>query len=137
MSRGRPRLPTKIAILHGRAKNEPGRFARQNRDNEPQNTDPLPAEPPEWMTDLQKDVYLEIVQTCHKDVLTIADRATVEMVATLLCRFRAKQGDVSPNLIGKLYSGLDRLGMSPSARSKVSAVKRDDGKQNPLREFAA
>ena len=133
----RPRLPTKLAVLHGTNTANPARFARQGRENEPKNTDPLPVDPPDWMTEAQKEVYSYIVRTCHKDVLTIADQATVEMVATLLCKFRAKQGDISPNLIGKLYSGLDRLGMSPSARSKVSAVKREDGKQNPLNEFAA
>ncbi|MCC6489165.1 MAG: hypothetical protein IT364_16820 [Candidatus Hydrogenedentes bacterium] len=133
----RARLPTKVAILHGTHKANPGRFARQGRENEPQNTDPLPPDPPDWMTEPQKEVYSYIIRICHKDVLTIADQSIVEMVAVLLCKFRAKQGDVHPNLIGKLYSGLDRLGMTPSARSKVSAVKRDNGKQNPLSEFAA
>lgn len=133
----RPRLPTKVAILHGRNKTNPGRFARQNRDGEPQNTDPLPPEAPDWMTEAQKEIYQGIIKVCHKDVLTVADIYTVETVAVLICKFRERQGDVNPNIIGKIYSGLDRLGMSPSARSKVSAVKREDAKQNPLNEFAA
>lgn len=136
--RGRPRKPTAVALLHNVDREHATRWRKQQRDKEPTNTDPLPADPPEYFTELQRDCYQEIIVGCHKDVLTIADAQMVEIIAVLLAKFRERRGDVHPNIIGKLFSGFDRLGMSPSARSKVQAVKRgEDEKDNPLSEFAA
>ena len=134
----RPRKPTALAVLKGADKANPWRWKKQNRENEPTPNGPLPEEPPEWLNEEQAAAYKEIVARCHKDVLCIADTMIVELGATLVAEMRMNGGELSVAKIGRLMSILDRLGMTPSARSKVQAMNRDEeDKNNPLNEFAA
>lgn len=89
------------------------------------------------MTEQQAEAYTEVVSRCHKDVLCVADQMVVEMVACLIAEYRTSPDDMSVNKIGKLFTGLDKLGMSPASRSKVQAMKRDGNEKDPLDEFAA
>ena len=136
------RKPTNLLRLTGADKKNPKRFAKQNRQNEPRDLGPITIEPPDWMGPLQQEYYINIVNQCPKNVLTNADIQIVETLALLLARNRViamdPEQDFSANIIGKIFSGLSHLGMTPASRSKVSAVNRDENaKENPLSEFAA
>jgi phage terminase small subunit len=128
------RKPTAIHILKG---SNPTRMRRQGRQNEPESLGPLSPTAPEWMSEDQAHAYKEVVSRCHKDVLCVADTMIVELVAVLVDEMRRRQGDLSVAKIGKLMSGLDRLGMTPAARSKVQAMKRDGEEESTLSEFVA
>lgn len=131
---GRPRKPTVLHMLKG---TNPSRMRRQQRDKEPETTGPLSADAPDWMSEHQQDCYREVVSKMHKDVLCSADGPLVEMVACLISEMRTNQGDMNGSKMGRLLSGLERLGMTPSSRSKVQAMPRDDKPASPLDEFAA
>lgn len=130
----RPRKPTVLHMLKG---TNPSRMRRQQRDKEPETAGPLPPNAPEWMSEHQQDCYLEVIAKMHKDVLSCADGPIVELIACLISEMRLNHGDLSGNKMGRLLSGLERLGMTPSSRSKVQAMPREDKTENPLDEFAA
>ena len=92
-------------------------------------------EPPEYFTEPQKDAYLHLVENAHPKVLCQADSAVVEMGAILLARFRAELDEFPMSKFKSLLSVLDRLGMTPSARSKVQAMPDNEDPDGDLKEF--
>lgn len=131
----RNRNPTAIQQLKGADKVNPERWQRQGRKNEPQPLSPLTFEPPEHLTQLQKDAYTHLVENAHPKVLCQADSAIVEMGAVLLARFRSELDEFPMTKFKSLISVLDRLGMTPSARSKVQAVPDTEDPDGDLKEF--
>jgi len=83
----------------------------------------------------QQRYYREIVARCHKDVLCVADVTVVCMAACLSNEFEETQGTMNIARVRTLSSLMDKLGMSPSARSKVQAVNRMKKEKSPLDEF--
>ncbi len=132
---GRPRKPTAMQELKGANKVNPERWARQGRKNEPKPTSYLTKEPPEHLTDLQKAAYEHLVTNAHPKVLAQADSAIVEMGAVLLARFRSELDEFPMSKFKPLISILDRLGMTPSARSKVQAMEDNEDPDGDLKEF--
>lgn len=100
---------------------------------------PLDASPPAYLTPEQRVVYMEVIRRSHKDVMCQADGPIVEFVAVTLELCRRVNWEINPNVLGKFLAALDKLGMSPSSRSKVALARREDAKKkdNPLKEFAA
>ena len=131
----RPRKPTAMQELKGANKVNPERWARQKRVNEPKPVVYLTFEPPEYFTEPQKDAYVHLVENAHPKVLCQADSAIVELGAMLLAKFREDPDNFSVAKIGKLLSVLDRLGMTPSARSKVQAMDDGEDPNGDLGEF--
>ncbi len=136
MSQGPVRTPTPLLKLKGTFKHSPAHY-REQRGNEPEGTDPIRSEPPEWMNEEQAEEYRVICRNCHLNVLSIADEQLVQMVACLFVEFRTlakKRVLMRADYIGKLMNGLSILGMTPASRSKVQAIKRDDEKKNPFNQ---
>ena len=131
----RSRTPTAIQKLKGADKVNPERWARQNRKNEPKPLGPLTFEPPEHLTEPQKDAYRHLVENAHPKVLCQADSAIVELGAVLLSRFRTELDEFPMSKFKPLISILDRLGMTPSARSKVQAMPDTEDPDGDLKEF--
>jgi len=131
---GRPRKPTAVQELKG-ADRKPSRWLRQGRDKEPQPLGPLTFEPPVHLTELQKEAYQHLVENAHPKVLCQADSAIVEMGAVLLARFRSELDEFPMSKFKPLISILDRLGMTPSARSKVQAMPDNEDPDGDLKEF--
>lgn len=123
----RPRKPTKILELSGSFKGRPGRKAQRQAE-------PVPVagagNPPRYMTTDQKKVWREIVKKTPEGVITAMDRCTLEIVVTLLHRFREATSGKSERLQGAelsaLMRGLSSLGMTPADRSKVSVPVKQD-----------
>lgn len=131
----RTRIPTARALLTNNDKVNPARWKRQLRDMEPDPLGPLTMDPPAWMSDEQGKQYREVVSRCHKDVLCVADVVTVSMVACLTAHFIEQEGEMSIQKMRTLSTLLDKLGMSPAARSKVQAVNRAKKTKDELDEF--
>jgi phage terminase small subunit len=132
---GRPRKPTAVQQLKGANKVNPERWDRQGRKNEPKPLGPLTFEPPIHLTQLQKEAYRHLVDNAHPKVLCQADSAVVEMGAVLLARFRSELDEYPLSRYKTLLSILDRLGMTPSARSKVQAMPDNEDPDGDLKEF--
>lgn len=128
---GRPRKPTNVLELTGRFKTNPDR--REARANEPQPETGIEKAAPLWMTKEQRKCYREIVRNCHKDVLSSADGAWVEITACLLSEFRLGPQKMSTSKIARLMASLGQLGMSPADRSKASKIARK--KENKFEQF--
>lgn len=119
---GRPRTPTNILKLNGSAKRHPERM--KERENEPVNTQPI-GEPPEFLTDVEKSAFNEIVNISITGVLGQADRISVERAAVLLCKCRGlSDAPASYSEQAQLYKYLGQFGMLPADRSKISIPKK-------------
>ena len=106
---------------------------KEQRGGEPEGTDPIRYEPPDWMDEECAAEYQSICRNCHLNVLSVADEQVVQMVACLFVDFRtlAKQRKMMrADYIGKLFAGLNYLGMTPASRSKVQAIKRNEEDKN-------
>lgn len=137
------RLPASLKLLKGDNKEHATRWRRQGRDEELAMSmaslpmDHLNTPPPDWMTPAQARTFTEMLWRAHKDVMSAADLPQVEMLACLVeyCR-RIGYQNAHPNVLGKLQSCLDHLGMNPASRGKVAAAMRKKKEQDPLDEFA-
>lgn len=121
---GRPRTPTAALELKGSFKTHPARG--EERKNEPAPAGPL-GDPPEALTDAQKNCWLEIAQNAHKGVLAQADRFLVEISAVLLEKWR--RGASNLGELVELGKCLGRMGLTPSDRSKVAATPTETKNQ--------
>jgi phage terminase small subunit len=115
----RPRKPTHLLSITGGLDHNPGRYA--DRANEPQDDRDLGAPPPHLVPS-QQAIWREIEQLSPPGVLRHADRLIVELAAVLLAQFR-RAGELMPlPAMTRLQSLLAELGMTPAARSKVTAA---------------
>lgn len=100
------------------------------RTEEPVVTKPL-GNPPAHLTPEQKKAWKEIAKQIPPGVAKHADRLSLEMMAVLLCKFRAGTAKASDN--AQLINLLARFGMTPADRTKVSAGETP--KQSKLAKF--
>ena len=128
---GRPRKPSNVLDLKGAFKKDPSRG--RARADEPIAMGEI-GEAPAHLTEPVAACWREIVGLAHKGVLCEVDRLIVEHAAHLLAQLRADSWLVHPSVLIRFEAALGKLGMTPSDRSKVSVIKKDEQK-NPYAEF--
>lgn len=111
--RGRPPKPTHLKLIEG----NPGK--RRINTAEPRSA-PLRG-PPRHLTPAQRTAWREIVKAAPPHVLQQADRFLIELTARLLVQVR---GSPEPMVgsVAQLRQCLGELGLSPSARSRLSVA---------------
>ena len=114
----RPRKPTALHALNGSLEKNPQRF--RDRTDEPKDSRPL-GDPPMHLKPAEIVVWQEIERISPPGVLCHGDRLAVELTATLLAAFRALGLTLPEGKLRRLESMLGQLGLTPAARSKVTA----------------
>jgi len=128
---GRPRKPTKLLLLNGADKRNPGRL--EARANEPEPEEGL-GDPPEYFDAEQKARWAELVAIVPAGVLTRMDRPAAEQLCRLWARMRRNEISVAQErLLASLWG---KFGLTPSERSKVGAPGARKGKPaNPFQKL--
>mgnify|MGYP006935313773 CR=1 FL=1 len=125
----RPALPKNIHVLKGTAKKDPQRM--RARENEPENKNPL-GKPSDYLNELQKEFFNEIVSDSIEGVLGEADRLAVEQASILLWKCRNLNiidGDIVQATAAEqsqFFKYLSQFGMTPADRSKISIPKQKE-----------
>lgn len=127
------RKPTELLLLKGAYAENPSRFAA--RANEPAPTEDI-GWPPDHLSPEACALWMELASTAHAGTLSRADRIFMEYaVATILAmRAMAREGEFDSKVATRTEAVLARLGMTPSDRSRVSVMKRDEP-ADPTAEF--
>ena len=111
---GRPRTPTKILKLRGVEKVNPGRM--KERDNEPENSNPI-GDPPQWLSAKEQQAFTMLVSESIDGVLGEADRQLVAQAAKLLAKIMVNEHSHQENT---LYNKcLAQMGFTPSDRARL------------------
>jgi hypothetical protein len=113
----RPRTSTAILESRGAFVHNPGR--RASRANEPRPTAQL-GRPPKHLPDEEKRTWRELARIAPPGVLTNSDRWLAEIAVRLMTQVR--QGNARTMHFGQLLQCLGRMGLTPSDRSRVSAL---------------
>jgi hypothetical protein len=124
MIAGQRPKPARLRVVQG----NPGK--RPINANEPQSA-PLTG-PPKRMSVRQKALWRELVRAAPPHVLRQADRYLVEMTVRLLEQ-TISQPEVSASIMTQLRQCLAEMGMSPSARSRLSVP--DPAPANPFADI--
>jgi phage terminase small subunit len=111
------RKPTALLKAAGSIAHDPQRY--RERKNEPAPNGPL-GTPPKHLTPDQKKNWKELDRQAPTDVLTRADRWTVELIVVLMSKLR--DGSIRTGEIAQLGLMLSKCGMNPSDRSRVHAT---------------
>ena len=116
----RPRTATNVLALRGTFKKNPDRG--RARADEPVVTEPL-GDPPEQLS-AECCVAWDYLHKCAPyGVLTRADRVAFELAAVLFAQFRQSPFEMDSAKIARLNALLGQFGMTPSDRSKVTALQ--------------
>lgn len=114
----RPRKPTQLHALSGALDKNPGRFA--DRANEPQDDRPL-GDPPMHLRPEERAAWAELERISAPGVLCFGDRIIVELTAVHIAMLRGLGAGLPDAKVRRLESLLGQLGLTPAARSKVTA----------------
>lgn len=130
---GRPKKPMAVREVEGTAHRNKQRI---NHDA-PEVTMGI-GEPPEFLTEDEKETWNYLVGIMPAGVLSETDRPTFEVLAKLFYRFRNgdyEKDSVLPALNGaelnKMVSIMGTYGMNPSDRQKIKVEKKK--KENPFK----
>lgn len=126
----KPRTPTNVLQLRGSDKEHPDRM--RARENEPEVTEPLPANPPSYLSDAEKKVWPELLALLPAGTAKSCDRVTFEIFVSLWTEHRLRGIGMKTTRMAELRRLAGEFGMSPASRSKVMAPK---GKSNPFDKF--
>lgn len=116
----RPRTPTNVLKLRGADKNHPARI--KERDNEPQNVNPV-GDPPENLNETEQSAWHQIVRESIEGVLGEADRIALEQACKLYAK--SKEGDLTGQEHTQFFRYLSQFGMMPADRSKISIPQKE------------
>lgn len=106
----------------GSVKTHPGRYAERGDEMEPSGE---LRECPDFLNELQKQCWNEIVAYMPPGVLKNADNFAVENLARLQALIRS--GEAGPTIYAQAIQHLDRFGMNPKARPNVQVpVKKKE-----------
>ena len=114
-----PRKPAVVMEASGAWKHDPNR-----RREDAATSGPISIDPPQNMTDLEKDLYRELIAIAPPKVLANCDAVIVEVTARLWAKMREQTINAAET--GLLIKSLGLLGMSPADRSKVTATKETE-----------
>lgn len=123
----RNRKATNVLELKGSFKKNPNRA----RKNEPIPEGEFTKTPPKHLSAEQKKAWREVLGLVPAGVLTSADPLTVEMVSVLLVEFREMSKGLKKfenGLLTRLCTEMDKIGLSPSGRAKLSVEKPKENK---------
>jgi phage terminase small subunit len=116
-----PRKPTALLRASGAIAHDPQRY--RDRAAEPKPTGQL-GNAPKHFGAIAKKIWRELAQIAPPDILTNADRWTVELLVTLMAKLRT--GTISTGETSQLTILLGKLGMNPADRSKVQIATKPD-----------
>lgn len=125
----RPRTPTEVLELRGSFKKDPQR----QRPVGPKASGAI-GDPPGHMAEAEAAIWHELVGNAPPNVLTSADRPTLELLSRLMAKFRADW--LSGAEMAIMRNCLTDLGWTPASRSKIVPVKSDEP-ASPFAEFLA
>lgn len=123
----KPRKPTSVLKFTGAYAKNPQRA--ESRKAEPKPAGPI-GNPPSYFSENQRALWNEMVHESLPGVLSNADVYIVELAVLALEQVRVVY---DPKVACQLNLYLQQLGMTPAARSKVSAVESKE----KVSEFAA
>ena len=111
----RRKKPIAVQELKGAYKKDPQRRPVNNISDERV----LSAEPPSYLSKLQKEIWREVIRMQPVDGLFRgADAYSVELLTRLIHKMRI--GKASSADLGRLHMMLGDFGMTPSGRAKLS-----------------
>ncbi len=114
--------PTHLKVITGNPGKRPlNRF-------EPEIIEPLGSPPAGWQAGA-KALWHEMVGCAPDGVLTKADRHQIEITVRLLAQIRAEP-EVTAALVSQFRACLSEMGMTPSARTRLSVASSGGG--NPF-----
>jgi len=114
--------PTHLKVITG----NPGK--RRLNQHEPEIIEPLGSPPAGWQAGA-KALWHEMVGCAPDGVLTKADRHLIEISVRLLAQIRA-DAEVSAAHMSQFRACLSEMGMTPSARARLSVASSGGG--NPF-----
>lgn len=131
---GGARLATNVLAMTGGYSSNPGKLAAQRRDEPAPKGDIGP--PPAWFDGESAAVWIELVTTCHAGTLCAADRLYIEFAVGVVLQMRMaqKQRRFDASLAARYMAVLQKLGLTPADRSRVSVISKDDA-ADPFSEF--
>ena len=122
---GRPRKPTKLLLLNGAQRRNPGRLKdRAEKDGsgtwrESVESVPGLGDPPDYFDEADKARWAELIEITPAGILTRMDRPAAEQLCRLWAKFRRNECNVAESrLLATLFG---KFGLTPSERSKVGA----------------
>jgi len=118
----RPRKPSNILEMTGAYKKNPQR----KRPNKPKAKRGISIDPPETFEPDQKQAWKDIIERCPDKVLMNSDELTVEMASVMLARFRQDGAQTPSHILTRLDIILDRMGMTPSGREKLTVPQDNE-----------
>ena len=117
--------PLEVAKLKGADKKNPQRY----RATPPKSKLPLGRAPADLIEGADACWY-ELSDMSVPGVLTGADRIALEVLANMLCEYRAAPKDFATTKLGQMIGILGRFGMTPSDRTKLGV--EDKKQDNPF-----
>lgn len=111
---GRPRIPSNVLELKGAFDKNP-----QRRREDPKVEAGLGA-PPDYFNEAESEIWREIEASAPEGVLARSDRIAVEMLVSLLVKFRARESLKAAER-AHMLNLLSRLGLTAADRSRVAA----------------
>jgi hypothetical protein len=114
----RHRTPTEVLTVRGSFRKHPERLVA--RGNTP--TSPDVGEPPECLSDEQREAWKYIVSRCPRGVLRRSDEVALEIAARLFTKMRA--GTIDPPGLRQLDVLIGKFGMNPLERQKVPVTPK-------------
>lgn len=91
---------------------------------------------PNWLTVAARRVWEDLAPVSEKvGLLTDGDAEAFGMLCTLASEFRANAAEMSANRISRLDALMQRFGMDPGSRTRIS-VKKVDKTDDEKRFFA-
>jgi hypothetical protein len=118
---GRPRTPTNILKLKGADKVNPARF--KDRENEPQNVNPV-GEPFPELSEREKAAWRQFVSESIDGVLGEADRVALSLAVKLY--IKCQDDEATGQEQRQLFNYLGQFGMLPGDRSKISIPQKKE-----------
>lgn len=149
--RGRKPKPTKLRELNGNAGKRP-----LNKD-EPQFTEILAVEPPEWLSEMAVQMWQTVVpELLANKILTVADLHNVEAFCMAYSRWREAENDVKMNgitiqteatviknpavtvaneALRQMVQFGSLLGLDPSSRTRLIGGTKKETIANPFADL--
>jgi phage terminase small subunit len=127
---GRPRKPTALLELNGTIAQRPARYAKQQRELEPQVDEPV-GNPPKYLTADEIKIWRELKKTVSW--LTIVDRTNLECVCMLTAKLRNRT--IKTQEMSQLMAFLSKLGMTPADRSRIHMPTKPQAKTDDAFSF--
>lgn len=125
---GAPKKPTALRELHGTL----NRNKQRNNPNEPTPVRGI-GPPPSHLSQMQQQVWDEVVGQMYAGVLGEADRIALECMCRLIADMRMDYENFTAAKMTQLSTLCGKFGMTPSDRTKIVVPKGE--KRNPFADL--